>query len=185
MIILGIDPGSNITGFGVVRSVGGKNELIDSGVIRASGVGTDHHLRLKQIYESVCELIALHLPDLCAIEMPIYGKNPQSMLKLGRAQATAMLAALNHQIPVTEYTPKEVKKAVTGNGNASKEQVSFMIETMLLIEQGSSVTLDATDALAVALCHIHRGVTRTEGSVQRGPSKNWAAFVRENPDRLR
>ena len=185
MIILGIDPGSNITGFGVVRSENGKNELIDSGVIRASRVGTDHQLRLKQIYESICELIEQHLPDLCAVEMPIYGKNPQSMLKLGRAQATAMLAALNHQIPVTEYTPKEVKKAVTGNGNASKEQVCFMIETMLAVEPGSMVTLDASDALAVALCHIHRGVGGQQGTTKRGPAKNWAAFIRENQDRLR
>lgn len=180
MIILGIDPGSNITGFGVVRVEGGKTILMDSGVIRAAGVGTDHQLRLKQIYDSVCELIGEHIPDLCAVEMPVYGKNPQSMLKLGRAQATAMLAALNHQIPVTEYTPKEIKKAVTGNGNASKEQVRYMIETMLSMKQGSSITMDASDALAVALCHVHRG-----GSGQKEPSKNWAAFIRENPGRLR
>ena len=185
MIILGIDPGSNITGFGVVRFENGKSALVDSGVIRAARVGSDHQLRLKQIYESVCELIGLHHPDLCSIEMPIYGKNPQSMLKLGRAQATAMLAALNHQIPVTEYTPKEIKKAVTGNGNASKEQVCFMVETMLSMEHGSSVTLDESDALAVALCHVHRGGTAQVGAKPKAATKNWAAFIRENPDRLR
>jgi crossover junction endodeoxyribonuclease RuvC len=180
MIVLGIDPGSNITGFGVVRVDGATTTLVDSGVIRAAKVGSDHQLRLKQIYESICELIGLHLPDLCAVEMPIYGKNPQSMLKLGRAQATAMLAALNHQIPVTEYTPKEVKKAVTGNGNASKEQVCYMVETILSMQPGSAVTFDATDALAVALCHVHRGTT-----TQKASYKNWGAFIRENPDRLR
>ncbi len=180
MIILGIDPGSNITGFGVINVELGETVLMDSGVIRASKVGEDHQLRLKQIYDSVCELIGIHRPDLCAIEMPIFGNNPQSMLKLGRAQATAMLAALNHQIPVTEYTPKEVKKAVTGNGNASKEQVRYMVETILSMEGGSSVTMDASDALAVALCHVHRG-----GSTQKAHSKNWAAFIKENPDRIK
>ena len=180
MIILGIDPGSQITGFGVVRVESGKSIMLDSGVIRASKGGDDHTLRLKSIYDSICILIGEHIPDLCAIEMPIYGNNPQSMLKLGRAQATAMMAALNHEIPVTEYTPKEIKKAVTGNGNASKEQVRFMIETMLDMPKGSSITMDASDALAVALCHIHRG-----GATTRSTHKNWSSFIKENPDRIR
>ncbi len=179
MIILGIDPGSNITGFGVVRVDGRDELLVDCGVIRVRGK-SDHSLKLKQIYESVCELIAIHHPDYCAIEMPIYGNNPQSMLKLGRAQASAMLAALNHQIPVTEYTPKEVKKAVTGNGNASKEQVRYMIETILKMSSDQSPTMDASDALAVALCHIHRGAAESKGSY-----RNWDAFARTNPERLR
>ncbi len=189
MIILGIDPGSNITGFGVVRSGagadgrggadGGGEKMIDCGVIRIRDT-KDHPLKLKQIYEGVCELLDEHKPDLCAIEMPIYGNNPQSMLKLGRAQASAMLAALNHQIPVTEYTPKEIKKAVTGNGNASKEQVRFMIETMLNMPSGSSITMDTSDALAVAMCHIHRGATSSGGTY-----KNWEAFARANPERLK
>lgn len=180
MIILGIDPGSNITGFGVIRIEQKTTILVDSGVIRASSVGSDHQLRLKQIYDSVCELIGQHLPDMCAVEMPIFGNNPQSMLKLGRAQATAMLAALNHQIPVSEYTPKEVKKAVTGNGNASKEQVRYMVETMLSMSAGSFATMDASDALAVAICHVNRG-----GDTQKSHSKNWASFIKENPGRLR
>ncbi len=179
MIILGIDPGSNITGFGVVRVEGRDEILLDCGVIRVQGKG-DHSLKLKQIYESVCELIAIHHPDYCAIEMPVYGNNPQSMLKLGRAQASAMLAALNHQIPVTEYTPKEVKKAVTGNGNASKEQVRYMIETILKMSPEQSPKMDASDALAVALCHIHRGAADSKGSY-----RNWDAFTRANPERLR
>lgn len=180
MIVLGIDPGSNITGFGLVRVVAGSQILLDSGIIRMSRVGSDHHLRLKQIYDSVCEVIELHAPDWCAVEMPVYGKNPQSMLKLGRAQASAIMAALNHQIPVVEYTPKEIKKAVTGNGNASKVQVRFMIETLLGMPAGSSITFDQSDALAVAMCHIHRGATHSKGVY-----KNWESFAKANPDRLR
>ena len=103
------------------------------------------------------------------------------MLKLGRAQATAMMAALNHEIPVTEYTPKEIKKAVTGNGNASKEQVRYMVETMLAMPKEGSITLDASDALAVALCHVHRG----GGTSARASHKNWAAFIKDNPNRIR
>jgi len=181
MIILGIDPGSNITGFGIVRVEGSSSTLVDSGVINAAKVSDEHTLRLKSIYDSICTLIAEHIPDLCAIEMPVYGNNPQSMLKLGRAQATAMMAALNHEIPVTEYTPKEIKKAVTGNGNASKEQVRYMIETMLDMPKESSITMDASDALAVAMCHVHRG----GGTSSRATHKNWAAFIKENPDRIR
>jgi crossover junction endodeoxyribonuclease RuvC len=186
MIILGIDPGSNITGFGIVETGEGGERLLESGVIRVgtadkdTGIAPEHVLRLQRIHEAVTELIGEFKPDLCAVEMPIYGKNPQSMLKLGRAQAAAMLAALNRQVPVTEYTPKEIKKAVTGNGNASKEQVRFMVETMLQMRQGMSITLDASDALAVALCHIHRGVTRSTATY-----KNWEAFARSNPGRIK
>ena len=153
--------------------------MLETGVIRLSDT-KDHSLRLKRIYESVLELIDEFNPDLFAVEMPVYGNNPQSMLKLGRAQAAAMLAALNRQIPVTEYTPKEIKKAVTGNGNASKEQVRFMVETMLKMPKETSITMDASDALAVALCHIHRGATLSDATY-----KNWDAFARAHPDRLK
>jgi len=186
MIILGIDPGSTITGFGVVSSVDGQETLLESGVIRAAAAaaaktdGDTHPLRLMEIHTGVTQLIDEFKPDLCAVEMPIYGNNPQSMLKLGRAQAAAMLAALQRQIPVTEYTPKEIKKAVTGNGNASKEQVRFMVETMLSMKSGSSITMDASDALAVALCHIHRGATQSQATY-----KNWDAFARAHPDRVK
>lgn len=185
MIILGIDPGSNITGFGVVQSENGREKLIESGVIRAGAKteakeSPDHVLKLMRIHTSVTELIDEFKPDLCAVEMPVYGNNPQSMLKLGRAQAAAMLAALHREVPVTEYTPKEIKKAVTGNGNASKEQVRFMVETMLEMRSGSVVTMDASDALAVALCHIHRGVTKSKATY-----KNWDSFARANPDRVK
>lgn len=186
MIILGIDPGSNITGFGIVETGEGNDRLLESGVIRAgkpdaeTGIAPEHVLRLKKIHEAVILLVDEFKPDLCAVEMPVYGKNPQSMLKLGRAQAAAMLAALNRQVPVTEYTPKEIKKAVTGNGNASKEQVRFMVETMLSMQQGASITLDASDALAVALCHIHRGAKKSTATY-----KNWEAFARANPGRVK
>lgn len=179
MIVLGVDPGSHVTGFGVIERTEQGERLLDTGVIRVSKL-PNHPLRLKTIYEGLCELIALHHPDTCAVEMPVYGNNAQSMLKLGRAQATAMLAALNHQIPVAEYTPTQVKKSVTGNGSASKEQVRYMVATILKIEDAGRIVLDATDALAVALCHMHRGPESAGGG-----HRNWAAFVRDNPDRLR
>ncbi|MEQ9103504.1 MAG: crossover junction endodeoxyribonuclease RuvC [Rhodothermales bacterium] len=179
MIILGIDPGSHVTGFGVVLAEDGRERLLDSGIIRVAGT-PDHQLRLKRIYEGVCELIGLHRPDWCAIEMPIYGNNAQSMLKLGRAQAAAMMAALNHEIPVLEYTPKQVKKSVTGNGNASKEQVHYMIRSILHLADDFALTMDTTDALAVALCHAHRDEPTTGGG-----KKDWAAFIRNNPERLK
>jgi crossover junction endodeoxyribonuclease RuvC len=111
--------------------------------------------------------------------MPIYAQNAQAMLKLGRAQAAAMLAALNRGIPVTEYTPKEVKKAVTGNGNAKKEQVSYMVRTILSLDAADTLTLDTTDALAVSICHAHRG-----GSGEKSRFGSWAQYVKANPDRV-
>ncbi|PIQ63532.1 MAG: crossover junction endodeoxyribonuclease RuvC [Bacteroidetes bacterium CG12_big_fil_rev_8_21_14_0_65_60_17] len=177
MIILGVDPGSRVTGFAVIERKGATETLIDTGIIRVS-TGDTHQLRLKQIYEALSGLIASHLPDYCAVEMPVYGNNPQSMLKLGRVQATAMLAALNRDVPVVEYSPKQVKKSVTGNGNASKEQVRYMIASILSLGEVSELALDASDAVAVALCHAHRGPDTPGGSY-----RNWADFVKDNPDR--
>ncbi len=179
MIILGVDPGSRISGFAVVRCSGASEVLVDAGIIRVSTDDT-HQLRLKQIYEALSELIASHRPDYCAVEMPVYGSNPQSMLKLGRVQAAAMLAALNREIPVVEYSPKQVKKSVTGNGNASKEQVRYMIASILSLGDVSALPLDASDAVAVALCHAHRGPETPGGSY-----RNWADFVKDNPERTR
>ena len=179
MRILGVDPGSRATGYGVVQLDRGREELVEYGVLKLDGAKS-HALRLKQIYERLTHVIERCKPDECAIEMPVYGKNPQSMLKLGRAQAAAMLAVLNRDIPTVEYTPKEVKRAVCGNGNAAKEQVWFMVCSILKIERGQEKAgLDATDALAVALCHSHR---------KAGPAKpnykDWASFIRDNPDRM-
>lgn len=179
MIILGIDPGSRITGYGFIESEGTDEQLVDYGLIRLSSE-TSHPLRLKKIYQRLDALIQRHQPDAFAIEMPVYGRNPQSMLKLGRAQAAAMLAALNGDVPVAQYTPKEVKKSVTGNGNASKEQIRFMVQSILSIEQADPpLPLDASDALAVALCHGNR---EAHGRTQQ--YTGWASFVQSNPDRV-
>ncbi len=177
MIVLGIDPGSLHTGYGVIEVDGGQETLVAYGVLHLDA-HRSHQWRLKQVYDRLTEVVAQTTPDECAVEMPVYGRNPQSMLKLGRVQAAAMLVALNHQIPVTQYTPKEVKKSVTGNGNAAKEQVWFMVKAILHIEE--DVSLDTSDALAVALCHAHR---RTDGGTAT-PHKNWAAFVQANPGRI-
>ena len=177
MIVLGIDPGSRVTGYSVIKTSTRKEELVDFGVVRQKKA--DHHLRLRKIYESVTLLIDEHKPDQCAVEMPVYGKNPQSMLKLGRAQAAAMLAALNRQIPVVEYTPKEVKKSVTGNGNASKQQVWYMVCSLLNVpELLQDMPMDASDAIAVGLCHIQRGESGNERAYS-----SWSAFVKQHADR--
>ncbi len=178
MLVLGIDPGSRITGYGLIKVENTTSEMVDFGVIDLSKEA-EHNLRLKQIYESIGRIIQRHAPDQCALEMPVYGKNPQSMLKLGRAQAAAMLAALNAGLTVAQYTPKEVKKSVTGNGNAAKEQVWFMVRRMLSIDDSHpALKLDASDALAVSLCHAHRnnfaGAKRYNG---------WEGFLKANPGR--
>ena len=182
MIILGIDPGSRFTGYGIIKCSGSTSSLVDYGVIRAIDQ-EEQGDRLKSIYDGVERLIKKHSPDECALEMPVYGKNPQSMLKLGRAQAAAMLAALNHGLDVTEYTPKEVKKSVTGNGNAAKEQVRFMVRTVLSLPAEHPVLqLDASDALAIGICHSHRA---SHGSSGDERYRGWEAFVNANPGRVR
>jgi crossover junction endodeoxyribonuclease RuvC len=179
MIVLGVDPGSRCTGYGLVEIVGGAESVLSFGVCRPAR-DSDHPLRLKFIYEKLADIIEEYNPDECAVEMPVFGRDPQAMLKLGRAQAAAMLAALNRQIPVTEYTPKEVKKAVTGTGSASKQQVLYMVRSMLGIDPGDrALSHDAADALAVCLCHIHRGRRGTTSG-----SGDWARFIRDNPDRV-
>ncbi len=188
MIILGIDPGTQYTGYGVIDVEAGAERLVEYGVLRLDAQKS-HPLRLKHIYDRLTQVIERCLPDECALEMPVYGRNPQSMLKLGRAQAAAMLAVLNRGIPARQYTPKEVKKAVTGNGNASKEQVRYMVCSILrLTGDGSgdgtgdatTMGLDASDALAVALCHAHRGP-----EASRPGYSGWEAFLRANPDRMK
>ena len=179
MIVLGVDPGSRAAGYGVLEIEGKEERRLAHGTLHFKSADA-HQLRLRQIYERVTALIEEHAPDECAIEMPVYGHNPQSMLKLGRAQAAAMLAALNREVPVTEYTPKEVKKSVTGNGNASKQQVRFMVASILSMDAPEEMGLDASDALAVALCHAHRS---TDGQTAR--HKGWGSFVAANPDRVR
>lgn len=177
MIVLGVDPGTRHTGYGVVEIVGQKERILAYDAIDLPPTMA-HPMRLKVIYERLTAVIEATLPDECAVEMPIYGQNAQSMLKLGRAQAAVMLAAMHRELPVTQYTPKEVKKSVTGTGNASKEQVWYMVKSMLRLTESKG--LDASDALAVALCHGHR--------VHQGPTgkfKNWKSFVEANPDRVK
>lgn len=178
-IILGIDPGTTVMGYGLLLIEGKKYKILQYGVIHLKKYAT-HELKLKKIFERVTSIIDEFLPDTVALEAPFYGVNVQSMLKLGRAQGVAMAAALARDIPITEYSPKKVKQSVTGNGNASKEQVAAMLQTLLNIEELPKL-LDATDALAVALCHhFHEGRMQT-----RGRNEGWKSFIEENPDRLK
>lgn len=178
-IILGIDPGTNVMGFGLILVKGSKYTLLQFGVIHLKKY-SDHALKLKKIFEKISQILEEFSPDAVALEAPFFGQNVQSMLKLGRAQGVAMAAALAREIAITEYSPKKVKQSVTGNGNASKEQVAEMLKTLLNIKELPQL-LDATDALAVALCHhFHEGRLQT-----RGRSGGWKSFVNENPDRIK
>ena len=150
-IILGIDPGTNIMGYGLIIDKGKSIELIKMDVIKLNKI-ENQPLKLKKIFETTLELIDTHKPDEFSIEAPFYGKNVQSMLKLGRAQGVAMAAALFRSVPIFEYSPKKIKQSITGNGNASKEQVAAMLFTLLKYKDAPKY-LDATDGLAVAVCH--------------------------------
>jgi crossover junction endodeoxyribonuclease RuvC len=175
-VILGLDPGTNIMGYGIVCIKGSRLELMQYGVIHLSKYA-GHELRLKKIFERVINLIDEYKPDQVALEAPFFGKNVQSMLKLGRAQGVAMAAALSREIPIIEYAPKKVKQSVTGNGNASKEQVAKMLMTLLDIKELPKL-LDATDALAVALCHhFQKGESKSK-------TKSWEAFMKDHPGRI-
>lgn len=178
-IILGIDPGTTVMGYGLILTEGKKYKILQFGVIHLKKYET-HELKLKKIFERISGIIEEFAPDSVALEAPFYGENVQSMLKLGRAQGVAMAAALSKEIPITEYSPKKVKQSVTGNGNASKEQVAAMLQTLLGIAELPKL-LDATDALAVALCHHFH-----EGRVQsRGRNEGWKSFIEENPGRIK
>ncbi len=176
-IILGLDPGTNIMGYGILIIQGSKMSVIQFGVINMGKYG-DHALKLKKIFERVLALVDEYKPDEVALEAPFFGKNVQSMLKLGRAQGVAMSAALYREVPITEYSPKKVKQSVTGNGNASKEQVAKMLMQIFSIKELPKL-LDATDALAVAVCHHYQ-----KGAV-KNKSSSWGAFLKENPGRVR
>jgi crossover junction endodeoxyribonuclease RuvC len=178
-IILGIDPGTTVMGYGLILTDGKKYKILQFGVIHLKKYAT-HELKLKKIFERISGIIEEFAPDTVALEAPFYGENVQSMLKLGRAQGVAMAAALSKEIPITEYSPKKVKQSVTGNGNASKEQVAAMLQTLLGITELPKL-LDATDALAVALCHHFH-----EGRVQsRGRNEGWKSFIEGNPERVK
>jgi len=181
-IILGVDPGTRIMGYGIISIQGNTITLIQYGVLKLDKY-TTHEIRLKKIFERITQLIEEYLPDEMAIEAPFYGVNVQSMLKLGRAQGVAIAAALNRDVPIIEYLPKSVKQSVTGNGNATKEQVAYMLEHLLSLKLERQF-YDATDALGVAVCHYMHGKTKAltgNGSKKKG----WSAFVSENPERMK
>ena len=177
MIILGIDPGSLVTGYGVIEASSGRLAWVASGEIQNNG-RTPMPLRLKKIFETLGGIIDSYHPDEFAIETAFYGKNAQSALKLGHARGAAMLAAVIRELPTHEYSPREVKKAVTGNGSASKEQVQYMVKSLLNLK-ASPRFYDTTDALAVAICHTH-GATRRGRSV-KGWKEYFAAQIRKAP----
>ena len=175
-VILGVDPGTSVMGYGIIVVTGRKIKLLQYGVIHLKKY-PNHEIKLKKIFERVIGLISDYSPDEVALEAPFYGKNVQSMLKLGRAQGVAMAAVLYRNIPIKEYAPKKVKQSVTGNGNASKEQVAKMLQNLLRFKDIPKM-LDATDALAVALCHFY------QEKVGVPSKKSWKSFISDNPDRI-
>ena len=177
-IILGIDPGTTIMGFGLIKVVGKKMEFLQLNELQLSKYD-DHYVRLKHIFERTIQLIDSFHPDEIAIEAPFFGKNVQSMLKLGRAQGVAMAAGLSREIPITEYSPKKIKMAITGNGNASKQQVAKMLQSLLELKELPK-NLDSTDGLAAAVCHFYNA-----GLIDSGKSySGWSAFVKQNEKRI-
>lgn len=178
-IILGIDPGTLVMGYGLVHIQNNKLSLIALGVIKLDKYD-EHSDRLKKIFERVIGLIDEYKPDELAIEAPFFGKNVQSMLKLGRAQGVAIAAALSKNMPMTEYSPKKIKMSVTGNGNASKEQVAAMLESLLNFKHDDKY-LDATDALGAAVCHYFQNKTTASGA--KKSYSGWDAFIKDNPKR--
>jgi len=176
-IILGLDPGTSVMGYGIILVQGSKLTLLQFGVIHLSKLES-HELRLKKIFDRVLAIIDEFSPDEVALEAPFFGKNVQSMLKLGRAQGVAMSAALYREIPITEYAPKKVKQSVTGNGNASKEQVAKMLMQIFSIKEMPKL-LDASDALGVAVCHHY------QNGPAKSKTKSWASFLKDNPGRMK
>ena len=179
-IILGIDPGTIVMGYGLIVVKGNEVSLLELGVLKPGKI-KDNYKRLQLIFNTVSGLISKYQPTDFAIEAPFFGKNVQSMLKLGRAQGVAIAAAMRHGLEVTEYSPKKVKQSVTGNGNAAKEQVMKMMQTLLSFKADAK-HFDATDALAVAMCH-HLQSNSVLGKIGKGV-KGWDEFIKKNPNRI-
>ncbi|MBA4745746.1 MAG: crossover junction endodeoxyribonuclease RuvC [Muricauda sp.] len=178
-IILGIDPGTTIMGFGIIKVINKQMHFVQMNELMLRKYD-DPYTKLKLIFERTLELIDTYHPDEIAIEAPFYGKNVQSMLKLGRAQGVAMAAGLSREVPITEYMPKKIKMAITGNGNASKEQVARMLQSVLKLKSLPK-NLDSTDGLAAAVCHFYN-----EGRMEVGKSyTGWEAFIKQNPDKIK
>jgi len=178
-VILGIDPGTSIMGYGLISSKSKQPQLITLGVLDLSKF-SDHYLKLQKIFSRTLQLIDEYHPDELSIEAPFFGKNVQSMLKLGRAQGVAMSAALYRMIPIFEYAPRKIKIAITGNGNASKEQVAAILKGMFKIQEMPEM-LDATDGLAAAVCHFYQNNVLSGGS----SVKSWKDFMTKNPQRIK
>ena len=187
-IILGIDPGTIVMGYGLIAVKGNQVTMLTMDVLKLGGK-KDVYERLEVIHTTICALVKEYRPHLFAIEAPFFGKNVQSMLKLGRAQGVAIAAAMQSGIPVTEYSPKKVKQSITGNGNADKEQVWKMLQHILQLGETELKYMDASDALAVAVCHHYQ----TSSMVKPGPAKTvkvpkakgWEAFIAKNPTRVK
>ncbi len=178
-IILGIDPGTTIMGYGLIEIKNNNASLINLGVIELKKYA-NHFVKLQKIYDRIVQLIDSYHPDELAIEAPFYGKNVQSMLKLGRAQGVAISAALSRSLPIFEYAPRKIKMAITGKGNASKEQVAAMLQRILNIKELPK-DLDATDGLAAAMCHYFQiNVPKVKSEF-----KSWKDFINKNPGRVK
>lgn len=179
-IILGIDPGTTIMGYGLITDNGSKPAMLHMGVIDLSKI-KDPYIKLQRIFERVIHLIDNYHPDELAIEAPFFGKNVQSMLKLGRAQGVAIAAALSRNIPIFEYAPRKIKMAITGQGSASKEQVAALLKSILKVKAFPDTTLDATDGLAAALCHYYQ-----KSAIGDGQSfTSWKDFMNKNPRKVK
>lgn len=177
MLILGIDPGTIVTGYGVIDVRGSSLKIITAGTVR-NGSAKPMSARLKSIHETLQQVIIEFKPDEVAVETAFYGKNAQSALKLGQARGVAILAAVSRDLPLAEYSPREVKKAVVGKGTASKEQVQYMVRSILRLK-GRKEKYDVTDALAVAICHTHR--RKADPKHYSG----WSSYVKRHPERVR
>jgi len=177
--ILGVDPGTNLLGYAVIDVYGKKINLMTMGVLRLKSYES-HTEKLKEIFLQLQEIIETYQPSQLSIEAPFYGKNVQSMLKLGRAQGVAMAAGITMGLEITEYSPKKIKQSITGNGNASKEQVSAMLEQILKLKF-SDTYLDATDALGAAICHFNQSNSRLGGGKSY---KDWGSFLKHNPNKI-
>ena len=176
---MGIDPGTTIMGYGIIKVIDKQMQFVQMNELMLHKY-EDPYTKLKLIFDRTLELIETYHPDEIAIEAPFYGKNVQSMLKLGRAQGVAMAAGLSRQVPITEYMPKKIKMAITGNGNASKEQVAKMLQSLLKLKELPK-NLDSTDGLAAAVCHFYN-----QGSIEVGKSySGWSSFIKQNPDKVK
>ena len=177
IIILGIDPGTLVTGFGLIQKSGSKCTYIEAGTINTSPKDS-LPIRLRKIYDRILHVINEYHPDQCGIETAFFGKNIQSTLKLGHARGVAILAAVHREVPIIEYSPREVKRSVTGNGASSKQQVAYMVKSILNVKE-MHTSHDVSAALAIALCHAQHL------TAPREHFKNWKSFIDEHPERVR